>query len=264
MTPLDLAAVAAELRGSRLRGPLIHRSRTESTNDDVREMAEAGADEGTVVIAQEQTQGRGRRGRAWFGHPDHSLQFSILLRPALPSEQFPRLVNMVGVAMAEGCAQAAGCVVGTKWPNDLIVPGRPAASSGPGRKVGGILVEANAPRYAVAGIGLNVLSDASDFPPELANSATSLASASSACLTREAVLAAALNALDRWYGVLLQGDWDAILRRQRELESTLGHDRTVTVDGDAVTGRVLDLSPDGGLLVQTAGGVRAITVGEVL
>lgn len=252
---LDLDAVASQLRGRRLRGPLIYRSRTGSTNDDARGMAEAGAGEGAVVIAGEQLQGRGRHGRAWFGDPDNSLQFSILLRPPLPPEQFPRLVNTIGVAVAEGCADAIRCDVGTKWPNDLILRGR---------KVGGILLEANAPQYAVAGIGLNVLGDDGQFPADLQGSATCLQAALTGDLSREAVLAAVLNALDRWYETLLNGRWDKVLAHQRTMETTLGQEHTVRVGEEAVHGRVLDLSPEGGLLVETEHGARVVTVGEIM
>lgn len=261
---LDLQRVSAQLgRGSgfqprpnsRLRGPLIYRAQTTSTNDDALAMAAAGAAEGTVIIGGEQTRGRGREQRSWFGHPDHSLLFSLILRPPLPSELFPRLVNAIGVGVAEGCAAATGQPVGTKWPNDIVAAGR---------KVGGILLEARPPDYAVAGIGINVLGETADLPPELRETAGSLAACCSASLTRADVLAAVLNAMDCWYDLLLRGGWDGVVARQRELETTLGQERTVLTGEARLTGTVRDLSPEGGLVLDTPQGARTITVGEVL
>jgi len=254
MSGLDLDGVARELRGTRLRGPLIHRAQTASTNDDVRALAAAGAAEGTVVIAGEQTQGRGRHARPWFGHPDHSLLFSVLLRPALPAEHWPRLVNMAGVAVADACAITGGCAVGTKWPNDLVIAGR---------KVGGILIEAQPPGFAIVGIGLNVLGDAADLPAELRATATSLAAHASGPVTRKALLAHVLNVLDEAYAALLDGHWGSLLARQREIETTLGQERTILTGTETLTGRVRDLSPEGGLVIETAAGLRTVTVGEV-
>jgi len=255
MSGLDLERVSAQLRGQRLRGPLIFHSQTTSTNDDARALAAAGAAEGTVVIAGEQTQGRGRYQRSWFGHPDYALLFSLILRPTFPAEQLPRLVNTIGVGVAEGCAAAARCAVGTKWPNDIIVAGL---------KVGGILIEVPEPGCAVAGIGLNVLGGNADLPPELREIAGTLAVASAVPLTREDVLASVLNAVDHRYDVLLRGEWEEVVARQRELETTLGQERTVLVGGTDITGTVRDLSPDGGLMLETPQGPRTITVGEVL
>jgi BirA family biotin operon repressor/biotin-[acetyl-CoA-carboxylase] ligase len=274
MSGLDLQRVSEQLRGVCLRGPLLYHSQTGSTNDDARALAAAGAAEGTTVIAGEQTHGRGRHQRSWFGHPDHSLLFSLVLRPALPSELFPRLVNTIGVGVAAGCAAAAGQPVGTKWPNDIIAGGR---------KVGGILLEARPPNYAIAGIGLNVLGDTVDLPPELRATAGSLAACALAqfwegspdpdhralespptgLLRREDVLAGVLNEIDNWYGVLLRGDWASIIGRQRELETTLGQERTIAIGDTSLTGTVRDLSPEGGLVLDTPQGSRTFSVGEV-
>ncbi|MBU0609534.1 MAG: biotin--[acetyl-CoA-carboxylase] ligase [Armatimonadetes bacterium] len=255
MSGIDLQRVSAQLRGRRLRGPLIFHSQTTSTNDDAKALAAAGAAEGTVVIAGEQTQGRGRYQRSWFGHPDYALLFSLILRPTLLVEQLPRLVNTIGVGVAEGCAAAARRAVGTKWPNDIIVDEL---------KVGGILIEALEPGYAVAGVGLNVLGGNASLPPELREIAATLAAASAVPLTREDVLASVLNAVDHWYDVLLREQWEEVVARQRELETTLGQERTVLVGGTEITGTVRDLAPDGGLMLDTPEGLRTITVGEVI
>jgi len=255
MSRLDLEWVQAHLTGLRLRGPLVYHEVTASTNDDARAMAVAGAPEGTVVIAGEQSAGRGRRERAWFGDPHNSLLFSFILRPTLPAHEYPRLVNTIGVAVAEACSAEAGCAVGTKWPNDVIAEGR---------KVGGILLEASAPHYAIVGIGLNVLGDESQFPPELRDTAGALAACATRDLSREPLLAAVLNQIDLRYDDVLQGRWDDIVTTQRGLETTLGRTVTIQAGGTAISGSALDLSPSGGLILDTADGRRVIDTGEIL
>lgn len=251
---LDLQAVEAQLTGSRLRGPLLYRAQTTSTNDDAMALAASGAGEGTVLIAGHQTAGRGRRQRVWLSNPDHSLLFSIILRPALPAAEFPRLVPLIGIAAAEACAAAGASEVRLKWPNDVLISGR---------KVAGILVETRVPEFAVAGIGFNVLGSACDLPVELHATATTLAE-QVARPDREQLLAAFLNALDTWYCQLLAGQWPQILTRRRELEMTLGQTRTIQTGDTAITGRITDLSPEAGLVIETPTGQRTIEVGEVL
>ena len=192
MRELDLAWVAARLTGERLRGPLLYRPRTTSTNDDALALAADGAAEGTVVIAVEQTRGRGRMERTWFGSPDGSLLCSVVLRPTLPAADWPQLVMLAGEAVASACADVTGLPVCTKHPNDVMLNGR---------KIGGLLLESQAPRYAVLGIGLNVRGETGGLPDDLQATAAFLVSSTSP-LTREAVLVAVLNRLDERYAAL--------------------------------------------------------------
>lgn len=251
---LDLQAVEAQLTGRRPRGPLLYRVQTTSTNDDAIALAASGAAEGTVVIAGHQSAGRGRRQRIWLANPGHSLLFSIILRPSLPVAQWPRLVPLIGIAAVEACEAAGASAVRLKWPNDVMIAGR---------KVAGILLETRVPDFAVAGIGFNLLGSVADLPADLRETATTLAQ-HAASPNREQLLAAFLNALDTWYDQLLAGQWPQILARRRELEMTLGQTRTIQTGDTAITGRIADLSPEAGLVMETPYGLRTIEVGEVL
>jgi BirA family biotin operon repressor/biotin-[acetyl-CoA-carboxylase] ligase len=252
--PLDVAAVRSNLRGTRLRGPLIYHKVTGSTNDDALALAAEGAEEGAIIIAEEQTAGRGRQGRSWLSPRYQGLLFSVLLRPALPPAEFPLLVNMAGVAVAAAIARACGRQAGTRWPNDIVMGGR---------KVGGLLIEAQAPRFAVVGIGLNVLGRAADLPEEIRGTAGTLAEQAGVTVTREVVLAETINQLDEHYDLLLGEQGGAILARQRELETSLGRPVRVTIGHRQVLGVVAGLADNGGLILQTEQGEQVLTVGEV-
>jgi BirA family transcriptional regulator, biotin operon repressor / biotin---[acetyl-CoA-carboxylase] ligase len=151
-----------------------------STNDELRTLAQQGAADGRVLLAHRQTAGRGRRGAAWFAPAGESLAFSILVRPPEPRSLWPRLALAAGLAVAEAVERHVP-LAGIKWPNDVWI--------GP-RKVAGILVEAGAD-FAIVGIGLNVNTAA--FPPELADTATSLQIEKGQHISRAEVLADVLG-----------------------------------------------------------------------
>ncbi|MCB1131857.1 MAG: biotin--[acetyl-CoA-carboxylase] ligase [Verrucomicrobiae bacterium] len=149
--------------GERLPDPfrLLVRESSGSTNDDLRELATAGAPDGQILLAHRQTAGRGRRGAAWHVRPGESLAFSILVRPPEPPALWPRLALAAGLAVAEAIG-SFGIQAGIKWPNDIWIAGL---------KVAGILVEGG-PGFAIIGIGINV--NTTTFPEEIASIATSL------------------------------------------------------------------------------------------
>lgn len=140
---------------------LLIRESVESTNDEVRKLAQAGATEGLILLAEHQTAGRGRRGAAWFSPVGESLAFSILLRPQESKALWPRLALAAGLAVAE-TVESFGLQAGIKWPNDVWIGSRKAA---------GILLEAGSD-FVVLGIGINV--NATEFPSEVADIATSM------------------------------------------------------------------------------------------
>jgi BirA family biotin operon repressor/biotin-[acetyl-CoA-carboxylase] ligase len=243
-----------KLCGHRLRGPLTYFDTTTSTNDTLRELALAGAPEGVVVVAGEQTRGRGRRGRAWHGEKSRSLLFSLLLRPKITLDQWPALAWLAGLATAEACAAIAGCPIGTKWPNDVIFEGR---------KLAGVLVESRIPDFAVVGIGVNVAGLPTDFPAELALTATSLEAVGGAAVSAEDTLAGIVNCLDALYQLVLQGRTSELLDRSRAFESTLGKHLTIQLGERQVEGFAADLTAQGGLILRTADGELTLTAGEV-
>lgn len=152
---------------------LVWKDRTKSTNDDARELAEQGAEAGTVVVAEEQTAGRGRKGAEWFCAPGEGLAFSVILMPGWPREQWAWTALGAGLAVSEAL-EKLGHSPEIKWPNDVLLEGR---------KVCGILVESPGARV-VAGIGLNV--NGGQFPEGV--EAISLEQAGGRSYQREAVL----------------------------------------------------------------------------
>jgi BirA family transcriptional regulator, biotin operon repressor / biotin---[acetyl-CoA-carboxylase] ligase len=150
-----------------LRGPIYHFETTASTSDTAKSLGTRGAAEGALVVAETQTAGRGRLGRHWVSPPGTGIYASLLLRPPLPPNELPQITLSTAVAMVRALTRAVGITPGIKWPNDLILKGK---------KLGGILTEMETEsdqiRYLVVGLGLNV--NTPDFPPELADTATSL------------------------------------------------------------------------------------------
>ena len=207
----------------------MHHRSIGSTNAKARELAEAGAPHGTLVTASEQTAGRGRQGRSWITPPDSAIAASLILR------EFDDLLPLrAGLAVAD----LAGPEAEVKWPNDVLLGGR---------KVAGILVEARAPVWAVAGIGVNV----THVPPEVAGIATSLGRDEV-----EPALAELLDALER----RLAQPPAEILEALRERDALRG--RPVRWAQGEGTGAGIDDA--GALLVRTAGGETiALAAGEV-
>jgi BirA family transcriptional regulator, biotin operon repressor / biotin---[acetyl-CoA-carboxylase] ligase len=177
---------------------------TDSTNRVAMEMAESGAPHGTVVVADAQTAGRGRRGRRWVSPPGKNLYVSLLLRPPVPTVEAPRLSLVAGIALADAI-EAMGIPTALKWPNDLYLGGRKAA---------GILAEmASDPdgvRHVVIGVGLNVNMEAVDFPRELHGRATSLRIAAGRTFLRVDVLARFLDTFAERYAEFLKGGFTAV------------------------------------------------------
>jgi biotin-[acetyl-CoA-carboxylase] ligase BirA-like protein len=218
--------------------------------------------EGLVVIADEQTSGRGRRGHTWFSPAGSGLYVSVVLAPATaridPARAITLLTLAAGVALAEGVEQAAGLRVDLKWPNDLQVSRR---------KIGGILAESSGAGgfsdTVVVGYGINVLSTA--FPPELRDRATSLESELGRAPDRHHLFAETLAALSRRYEDLLAGRFDAILDAWRRLAPSASGARIAwTTNAGAASGVTAGIDDLGALLVRVDDRVEKIVSGEVV
>jgi len=272
----DVAAAIgrARLRLGRLASTVLFFETIGSTNEEAvaRSVSPRGAgpgsaglpgerSEGLVIVADEQTSGRGRRGHTWFSPAGSGLYVSVVLAPATaridPARATTLLTLAVGVALAEGIEQATGLRVDLKWPNDLQVSRR---------KLGGILAESSGggdrSGTVVVGYGLNVLSAA--FPPELRDRATSLESELGRAIDRYHLLAETLAALSQRYEDLLAGRFDAILDAWRQLAPAASGARVtwMTNVGTAsgVTAGIDDL---GALLVRIDERVERIVSGEI-
>jgi len=253
----DRALFTRSLRTRRLGHPLFTRDEVESTNDVAWDLAQQGADEGACVVADAQTRGRGRVGRAWHTTPGKSLALSVLLHPGCDRGALTTAPLVAGLALARGL-DALGFTARLQWPNDLFA-GR--------RKLSGILAEsrrnAEGTDVVVLGVGVNVSQGAEDFPAELSGRATSLALEGRG-VRREAVAAAFLNVLEPLWDEHQEGDRGEVLQAWRTQASFWGHPVTVRAAAGVIEGVARDLDPAGGLIVETAQGARTtVFAGDV-
>jgi BirA family biotin operon repressor/biotin-[acetyl-CoA-carboxylase] ligase len=257
---------------------LVELAQTSSTQESARRLFDEGAPNGVLVVAREQTAGRGRRGRTWLSGP-HGLWLSMVLRGVLPMTRAPRL-PLVAVDAVVGVLRQRGIDARVKWPNDVLLPDASARSSlGPYRKVGGLLLEvAQTTRTddgtfmltgAVLGLGLNLRPPEGGFPPALHASAGALADVDANFGVAGAAFDALRLDLARALGQALAGAlphaaldeaFPAILGRLRLHSATLG--RRVQIDN--VAGEAIDVDDDGALLVRDdAGVVHVLHAGDV-
>lgn len=252
------AAVAAALATRRLGRPLQFRPSVGSTNEEVRSLARGGAPEGLVLLADEQTAGRGRLGRGWQSPAGEGIWLSVLLRPPLPPPETPRLTLAAAVAVAEAI-RAAGLPAGIKWPNDVLIEGK---------KCCGILTElelaGDAVAFAVVGMGLNV--NQAEFPPAIAAAATSLRLAAGHAFERAPLVCALLERLEARYEQLLAGEAALVLGAWRALSVTLGKRVRIipATGGAAYLGEAVDVDADGALRLRLDDGrEERLLAGEV-
>ena len=244
-----------------------------STNDEAGRLATSGAPEGTLVIADQQTAGRGRSGRSWHSPPGAGLYVSVLCRPSAARENATftsaRLITLAaGVGAGEGIRSATGLPVEIKWPNDIVfADGQgPLVADRRWRKVAGILAEASATadgiQHVVVGFGINV--GAATFPTDLVTSATSLEMEAGRPVDRGTVLVETLAAFWTRYTDLEEGREAAVLARWRELSPSASGGRvSVLRDGERTTGVSDGVDDGGGLRVRTAYGVERMIAGDV-
>lgn len=222
-----------------------------STNDEAKRLATAGAPEGSVVLAGEQTAGRGRRGRSWYSPPGN-LYCSLLLRPAVPPGLAAQLSFVAALAVFEAAAGfVAPARLALKWPNDVLLDGR---------KLAGILLEseghAGESSWVVVGMGVNL----SQPPPE----GVGLAGAGAAPVAPEAVLARLTHAFAFWYARWHEAGFGPVRRAWLERAAGLGGQVTVRLADATLAGCFADLSETGALVLeQVGGGRRLIEAGEV-
>jgi BirA family biotin operon repressor/biotin-[acetyl-CoA-carboxylase] ligase len=261
-----LAAVPDRLTALELRpllnthdlGQVIHAyGELSSTSDRAKELADEGASHGEVVIAEAQTAGRGRRGRAWSSPPGRNLYFSVVLRPELPPMRAAELTLVASLAVCDALRQA-GVAAGIKWPNDLLVAGR---------KIAGILTELAAEpdrvQWVVLGVGVNVNAGPDDFPAELRDDATSILIERGQPAPRALFAAACLTALEAWLDTHGENGFAPIREAWRQRSVTLGRSVVVRADGREIRGTATDIDDRGALLVATAAGEERIIAGDV-
>ncbi len=231
---------------------------TGSTNSEALRLAQEGTPEGTVVIADAQSEGRGRLDRAWESPPSKNLYLSVVLRPDIPAVASSLIPLMTGVAVADVVSQCCPGRVRLKWPNDVLVGGR---------KICGMLTEMRTKgdrvHFLIVGIGLNVNMGRLDFPRELRETATSLQIETACKLDRFDVAVRLFEALERWYRIFLGGGQEAIRKTWLRYADIVGR-RVEVVFGNAVQrGTVTGLDASGALLLEGEAGVQQVLAGDV-
>ncbi|MCC6446507.1 MAG: biotin--[acetyl-CoA-carboxylase] ligase [Armatimonadetes bacterium] len=240
--------------------PLFTFESVASTQEVARAMIAQGAADGTVVLASEQTEGRGRLGRRWVAPKGTAILASILVRPALPLREFWQLSFVAAWAAAEAIAFMTDASVQVKWPNDILIDGK---------KVAGILIEVvpegpGGP-WAVIGIGINVNAPPEAFPPDLLTPATSLLEAQGRAMPLQPLLKAVLEHFDRGMESLVSQGFESVLARWKTMEAFTGKPVRVVTPSGEVDGTALGVDDQGNLRVGRAdGSEETILAGDVL
>lgn len=229
-----------------------------STNDVARALALEGAEEGTVIIAETQTKGRGRVGREWFS-PKGGLWFSIILKPKIKAKEVSRITLAVGMAVAKALNRQLNLNAEVKWPNDVVVNGR---------KVCGILTESvtcdEAVKMVVVGIGLNADITLEKFSRSIRESATTLKEELKKEVSLEPLLCEIFYHIESEYIVLLKEGFAQVLSEWKALATFIGKHIEVTVVGRKFTGVAEDVDEDGSLIVRLSdGSAKRVMAGDV-
>ncbi|MHB1455509.1 MAG: biotin--[acetyl-CoA-carboxylase] ligase [Armatimonadota bacterium] len=233
--------------------------RIPSTNDIARAMAGRGASEGTVVVAETQSAGRGRPGRDWVSPPGTGLYLSVVLRPKASMGDFWQTAFVMAVSAADAIYEATGLDVQLKWPNDVLINERKAC---------GILIETfigdeKGSPAVIAGIGINV--NTLEFPPEIAHKATSITMELGGPIEVGSIESSLLSSVNKWYTLYNEEGFDPIISRWRELDCTYGRHISVDTPDGLEEGTALGVEDDGSLLIRRPDGTRIpIHAGETI
>jgi len=228
-----------------------------STNDLTKELAIGGEEEGTVIISEEQTRGRGTKGRSWYSPRKKGLYLSLLLYPSQP--QISLLPLMAGLAANDAIFESAGIRVGLKWPNDLMWEKK---------KLGGILCESgflgNKASYVIVGIGINLDQRREDFPEEIRSLATSLKLITKRDIDRKEFLQELCKALNRWYRLFQERRNEEIVRSFQDYSILpLGERVELLTETEEVLGTYAGIDSKGGLILEREGKRMTFFSGEV-
>ena len=250
MAPVVRLGLSTKWAGSEIR----YFERIGSTNREARRLAQMGAGNGLTVLADEQTEGRGRRGRGWLTPPGEAVAMSVVMRPQVHPSRVALLSLSCAVAVCQALCEVTGLEAGIKWPNDIVLGGK---------KVCGMLLEMNADEErvhdVVAGIGINVHQKV--FPEEIKRTASSLDLAAGRTILRADVVRAVLRQLEAAEEMRQAG---TLMDRYRALSATLG--QPVRVSGPAVEefeGTAENVTEQGTLLIRAGDGLREVLAGDV-
>ncbi len=243
-----------------LGGDIEFYDETDSTNDQVRRLAENNSPEGTLVVAEHQTAGKGRKGRSWVSPPGTGIWMSFLLKPDMEPDHASMLTLVSALAVSDGIADACGLKCGIKWPNDIVSSGK---------KVCGILTEMSTElemiRYIIVGIGINV--NTVHFPEDISKSATSLFLETGTTWKRSDIIACIMKRMEEYYDIFLKTyDLSSLKDTYESKLVNLGREVTVlTLKGDPeFSGVCRGINERGELLIESKDGdIREVSSGEV-
>jgi len=243
---LNSEVLEKSLAGKFIGRPLYYYPEISSTNDEAFRLGISGAPEGTAVIADSQTKGKGRLQRVWHSPPGSNIYTSIILRPNFEPEQAPQISIAAGVAVAEILSEYCPGHVQLKWPNDVLLNNK---------KVCGILaqmkISANCIDFVVLGIGINVNIGYNQLPPDIRIIATSLAIETGREIARLELIISLYENLAKWYKQLMQRGFGAIKEKWLNLAPMVSQNVQVMFRNEVVSGKALGLDDDGSLTILT-------------
>lgn len=230
-----------------------------STNTYAMGLAEKGYLDGTVIIANSQTRGKGRLGRNWFSPPNKNLYMSIILRPSVPPTDAPILTLMSAVACISAIKNSLPIPASIKWPNDLMISEK---------KFGGILTEIKADMdnisYAVVGIGININIETKEIPDEIREYATSIKIETGQKQSRNKIAIEILKKMDKWYRIFLNKGKEPIISEWLKLSSTIGRAVKATIGENIFKGTAQDIDESGMLILRLSdGSIKKISAGDI-
>lgn len=254
LTPLEIdSALHTETFGRHV----VYLKSTQSTNEEAKKIAREGAEEGTIVVAEEQITGHGRLARGFYSPFAKGIWFSLILRPKFFPMEASKCTLLAAVGVCRGIRRMGLADAGIKWPNDILVHGK---------KLVGILTLMSASMekidYIIMGIGINTGIKKNEFPEDFREGATSFLN-EGINVSRKDLLAAILGELEKEYSIAQDEGFDKVLDDWRALSVTLGQEVRIIFGDDSYTGKAVDIDRDGCLLVNTGSEVKRVIAGDV-
>ncbi len=229
-----------------------------STNDLAYRLAEEKVPEGTLILAEKQTAGKGRIGRRWYSPPEKGIWMSLILRPDIPPAKAPGLSLCTSLALAQTIKEKTGLEAKLKWPNDCLIAGK---------KIAGILLELSAEldrvNFVIIGVGINVNQSQKDFPRNLRGKATSIYLESGEKLLRVELLRSFLKNLEKIYVNFKTFGLKYYHAEIKRYSTLLGKKVRLLYGKEKLKGKVVDIDENGSLILETRKGKKIITAGEV-
>jgi BirA family biotin operon repressor/biotin-[acetyl-CoA-carboxylase] ligase len=236
---------------------IVYFNETDSTNTRAKDLAIKGAPEGTLIVSEKQTKGRGRKGRNWFSPSRGGIYTSLILRPRIPPNEAPKMTLLTAVAVAETLHSLTQLKANIKWPNDILINGK---------KIAGILTEIStemdAIDYIVVGLGMNV--NTHNFPDDIHEKATSIFIETGKPFPRVKLIREYIQWHEKYYEIFIKTGFEPILKRWKELSNILGRKIIVEMIDRKYIGEVQDIDGDGTLILKdNSGKYHRISSGDV-